>query len=103
MCIWNDTYGGVHSQRGGFEECVYPNFIIFIQFINWLQNCVMQLSKKKHFLIQVKRIVLWLNKDKADLETYFSLVPAGRCWIGLGSNPAGVEFGASASGVFGHA
>ena len=31
------------------------------------------------------------------------MLPAGRCWIGLGSYPAGVEFSGNASGVSDHA
>ena len=30
------------------------------------------------------------------------LLSAGRCWIGLGSNPAGVKFSGSADGVSDH-
>ena len=34
---------------------------------------------------------------------YICLLPAGRCWIGLGLNPTGVEFRGSAGGLSDHA
>ena len=35
--------------------------------------------------------------------TMLRLLPSGRCWIGLGSNPAGVNFTCRDSGVSNHA
>ena len=39
---------------------------------------------------------------KHQTDCLFCLLPAGRCWIGLGLNPTWVEFSGSAGGVSDH-